>query len=307
MDDRHPSRPGIRELLSPTNSLLKVFRRALAAGVTREGWLAIEGPLLLQEAVDAFCAWPRRPDAGARDARGSSRVDPHPGAASSGSIHSVLVSRSSEEKFRALIERLPAEAEIARVPDRVFGRIALTETPQEIAALVELPRYDLAQVAAQRDVLLLVACELQDPGNLGTMMRSAQALGASAFITLPATVSPFNPKAVRSSAGAILRLPVFHRVEAGALFERLRSAGVRIVAADRRSPCSLAQADLRGPLAVLIGNEAAGLPEGIARQAALRLSVPIRAGTDSLNAATAAGIVLYEAARQRGFSYGDNG
>ena len=135
------------------------------------------------------------------------------------------------------------------------------------------------------------------------MMRSGFALGATALITLPATVSPFNPKAVRSSAGAIFRLPVFPGIEAGLLCAGLRTAGVRIVAADRRSSCSLAQADLRGPVALLIGNEAAGLPQEIVCEADLRLSIPIRAGTDSLNAATAAGIFLYEAARQRGFRH----
>src|SRR2546427_3840417 len=142
-----------------------------------------------------------------------------------------------------------------------------TETPQGVAALVELPHHDLDAILAGRDALLLVACRLQDPGTLGTMMRSGLALGATALITLPATVSPFNPKAVRSSAGAIFRLPVFPGIEAGALCARLRPAGVRIVAADRRSSCSLAQADLRRPVRPLIGNQPAGPPEVIARAA----------------------------------------
>ena len=220
-----------------------------------------------------------------------------------GSVHSVLLSRSAAGKFTRLLERLPAEAEVAEVTDRLFDQIAQTETPQGVAALVELPHHDLDAILARRDALLLVACGLQDPGNLGTMMRSGLALGARALITLPATVSPFNPKAVRSSAGAVFRMPLFSGVEAGALCARLRTAGVRMVAADRRSSCSLAQADLRGPVALLIGNEAAGLPEAMAREADSRLSIPIRAGTDSLNAATAAGIFLYEAARQRGFRH----
>lgn len=134
-------------------------------------------------------------------------------------------------------------------------------------------------------------------------MRSLQALGGSALATLRATVSPYNPKVVRSSAGAIFSLPVFRGLEAGGLAPRLRAAGVAIAAADRHAKQSLAAADLRGPVAFLVGQEAAGLPAELAREADLRLSIPIRAGMDSLNAATAAGIFLYEAARQRGFSY----
>ncbi len=272
----------IRELTSPSNALLKVFRRALADGVTREGWLAVEGPRLVGEALKA-CAKP---------ANGSAVA-----------IHSVLVSRSGAERFNSLLAQLSRDAEIAQVPDRLFQRAAQTQTPQGIAVLVELPRFDFERTLARRDSLLLVACGLQDPGNLGTIMRSAEALGATALVTLPATVSPFNPKAVRSCAGAVFRLPVFPGQDPGALFERLRAAGMSIVATDRDSPLALAQADLRGPLALLVGNEASGLAPGIAAQAAMRLSIPIRPETDSVNAAMAAAIFLYESARQREFRY----
>ncbi len=274
----------IRELTSSSNALLKVFRRALADGVTREGWLAVEGPRLLDEALKA-------------------QFNAAPG--SGATVHSVLVSRSGAEKFRMLLAQLPREAEIAQAPDRVFQNAAQTQTPQGIAALVGLPGHDLERTLARCDSLLPVVCGLQDPGNLGTMMRSAEALGATALITLAATVSPFNPKAVRSCGGAIFRLPVFCNQESGDLFERLRAAGVCIVATDAHSPSSLAEADLRGPVALLIGNEASGLAPEIAAQAALRLSIPIRPHTDSVNAAVAAVIFLYEAARQRGFRYSD--
>ena len=270
---------GVREIASPANVLLKVFRRALADGVTREGWLAVEGPHLVEEALDA----------GESSAR--SKVI----------VQSVLVARGAAQKFHPLLDRLGRDAEVAEVPDRLFDQVAQTETPQGIAALVELPAHDLDAAFARPDALILVACGLQDPGNLGTMMRSAQALGGSALVTLPATVSPFNPKAVRSSAGAIFRLPVFRNVDPARLVERAKSAGVVLVAAERRASRAAADADLRGPVAFLIGQEAAGLPEEVARHAAVRVSVPIRADTDSLNASTAASILLYEAARQRGF------
>jgi TrmH family RNA methyltransferase len=206
-------------------------------------------------------------------------------------------------KFAHLVEQLPAEAEGVQVPDRLFGQVAQTQNPQGIAALVELPSHNLDTILGGHDLLLLVACGLQDPGNLGTLMRSAAAFGASALLTLNETVSPFNPKAVRSSAGAIFRLPVLAGLAVNELVHRLRAAQVRIVAADRHSPSPLHEADLRGALAILVGREASGLPPEIFREASRLLSIPIRPGMDSVNVATAAGVFLYEAARQRGFKF----
>jgi TrmH family RNA methyltransferase len=201
------------------------------------------------------------------------------------------------------MDRLPAEAEAVQVPDRLFEQVAQTQNPQGIAALVELPPYNLDTILEGRDLLLLVACGGQDPGNLGTVMRSAAALGASALLTLHETVCPFNPKAVRSSAGAIFRLPVLAGIAANELLDRLRAAQVRIIAADRHSHSPLHEADLRGSLAILVGREASGLPPEIVREASLLLSIPIRPVMDSVNVATAGSVFLYEVARQRGFMY----
>jgi TrmH family RNA methyltransferase len=267
---------GIREITSAENALLKVFRRALAEGTTREGLLAVEGPFLVEEALNAA---PRSV------------------------VHSVLVSQTAEEKFRGLLARLPKESEVADVSERLFHQVAQTESPQGIAALVEVRRENLDPLLSRRNALLLVACGLQDPGNLGAMIRSAQAFGASALITLEGTVSPYNPKAVRASAGAVFHLPLFAGEKTEPLFPQMRGARVRIVAADRHSTGSLADSDLRGPLAILIGQEAAGLSPAISRQADLLVCIPIRDGMNSLNAAAAASIFLYEAARQRGFSH----
>lgn len=268
-----PTNP--REVTSPSNSLLKVFRRALADGATKQGWLAVEGPFLVEEALNA-----------------APRVK----------THSVLVATGAAEKFSALLQRVPPESEITQVADRLFEGVAQTQSPQGIAALVEFPAYKLEEIVATPKALLVVACRIQDPGNLGTMMRTALAFSATAFLTLQETVSPFNPKAVRSSAGAIFRLPLICGLDANAALPYL-SVHVRIVAAERNSPASLAQADLRGPIAILVGRESTGLPEEIARYASQLLSIPIRKEVDSINAATAASIFLYEAARQRGFRY----
>jgi len=264
-----------REVASPANSLMKVFRRALADGTTKQGWLAVEGPFLVEEALNA-----------------APRV----------TTHSVLVASGAAEKFSTLLERLPADVELTQVPDRLFESVAQTQSPQGIAALVEFPAYTLEHVVAAPKPLLVIACRVQDPGNLGTMMRTALAFSASAFLTLQETVSPFNPKAVRSSSGAIFRLPLVSGLDPNQALPFL-SVHVRILAAERNSPVSLVQADLRGPIAILVGRESTGLPEEIARHASQLLSIPIRPEVDSVNAATAASIFLYEAARQRGFKY----
>lgn len=275
MNKRHGAGQRIRQITSATNPLLKVFRHALAEGTTREGWLAVEGPHLVEEALRAERA----------------------------AVQSVIIAAGARTEFRSLLARVPPPAEVVEVPDRLFRQIAATESPQGIAALVELQGANFDDSVARHDALVIVACGLQDPGNLGTIVRSGQALGATGLITLEATVSPFNPKAVRASAGAVFYLPVYAGHKPQPLFRRLHEAGVRIVAADRHSPSKLPEADLRGPVAILIGQEAAGLPPEIAAEADMAVSIPIRPGMDSVNAATAASILLYEAARQRGFNY----
>lgn len=271
-----PLRAKVRELTSATNSLVKIFRRALAEGLTRDGWLCGEGPHFLEEALKP----------------GSQAI-----------VHSVLVAGDAKEKHRTLLARLPVDSEVAQVPDRLFRQIAGTRMPQGIAALVELPPFELEAVVSTRNAILVIACGLQDPGNMGAIIRSAEALGVSAVVALAGTVNPFNPKAVRSCVGSIFRMPVFANLKSEPFFMFLRDSGVRIVGADRHSASHVSDANLRGPVAVLVGQEAAGLPPEISRIADELLSIPIRAEVDSLNAATAAGIFLYEIARQRNFQY----
>jgi RNA methyltransferase, TrmH family len=298
-----------RTISSPTNSLLKVFRKALAEGVTREGWLAVEGPHLLEEALasgERMVAFPpfdklKAVSAVERPRRESTSPSGQEAAAPKVIVRSAVVAKSAAHKYAALLARLPEEAEVVEIPDKLFARVSATQTPQGLAALVELAWHGLDALFASPQAFVVVACGVQEPGNIGTIIRSTHALGGTAVLALKGTVSAFNPKAVRASAGAIFRLPVVQALEAQTLFDRMRRAGVRVIAADRRSPMALGEADLRGPVAVLIGREGAGLSEEVSREAAQHVSIPLRAGTDSVNAATAAGIFLYEAARQRGF------
>jgi TrmH family RNA methyltransferase len=266
---------------------LRVYRRGLAAGITPEGWLAIEGPLLFEDAFRLTAA-----GSGAAD-NNENRLK----------IRSVLATEREAGRFAEVFRSLQPDTEITLVPERLFKQVSMTETPRGIAALVELPQRALDTTLHRADALAVVACGMQDPGNIGTMVRSAEALGAAAFLTLQNTVSPFNPKALRASAGAALRLPIFAGLNQDSALERLRGLGMRILATDRRSERLLNDEDLRGRIAILIGQEAAGLEENLRRGADARVAIRIRRDTDSLNAAAAATICLYEAARQRGFRF----
>src|SRR5574337_826425 len=138
---RQPARAKMRELASATNSLVKVFRRALEDGLTRDGWLCGEGPHFLEEAL-----------------KPGSRVV----------VRSVLVSAEAANKHTDLLARLPAESELAQRRGRLFHQISGTRTPQGIAAIVELPVIGLKTVATSRNAVFVIACGLQDPGNMGT-------------------------------------------------------------------------------------------------------------------------------------------
>jgi len=276
-----------RHIQSPHSAVLKVFRRSLAAGVTREGWLAIEGPILFEEAIAA----------GGYAGRHGAAPESRP------LLRSVLATESQAQRFKESLDALPHEVEINLVSETLFGRVAQTQTPQGIAAFVELPQRDLDVALGGHDALTVIACGLQDPGNFGAIMRSGQALGATALASLRDTVSPFNPKTVRSSAGAVFRLPIFPAQDSEPLLARLRRLGVTTVAADRHSAVRVCDADLRRPIAVLIGQEAAGLDPDLLRNADERVAIPIRSGMDSMNAAAAASVILYEAARQREFRF----
>ena len=286
-----PSRPGgprRQRVGNAGHPLIRNFRRSLGTGSTPEGWLAIEGPILFAEALQAG---------------GYLEDSGRPANLEGPKIRSVLATEREAERFEEAFRKLPLECELTIIPEWLFHRIAQTETPRGIAAFVELPGREIDEALGRPEALALVACGLQDPGNLGTMIRSAQALGASALLTLRNTVNPFNVKAVRSSAGAIFRLPIFTDLDPVSVLERLRKLGLKIVAADRHGAVPLQQIDLRGAFALLIGQEAAGLDDDLRRQADERAAIPIRRDMDSLNAAAAASIFLYEAARQRGFHF----
>jgi TrmH family RNA methyltransferase len=252
---------------SRTNPRVKQLRAAFA-GQARlaSGLIAIEGEHLLEEAVK-----------------------------SSQALKTIFVSER-----RAVPEFVPRGIEVVRLANDVFQSCVETQTPQGIAALL-VPPVSTVEEMLLGIPLILIAVALQDPGNLGTLIRSAEAFGATGILTTPGTVSAWNQKTLRASAGSVFRMPV--AVATPDAMERLEQSGVKLLAAlkdDARSidDPSLAET-LQGPVALLIGNEGAGLSEDWVRMADERVTIPCPGWVESLNAAVAGSILLWEVSRRR--------
>jgi len=198
---------------------------------------------------------------------------------------------------RGLAELLRKAAVIS---EAAAGKLSETRTPQGVFAVVEYAQPPLSELRLGPNALVLAADGISDPGNLGTMIRSAAALGAHAVVASGDCCDVLNPKVVRATMGAIFRVPVVSGLPLSEAVAGLRDRGLRIVAAVAREGRAPWEADLRGPVALLIGSEAEGLPPGFALAAEERVTIPMPGGAESLNAAGAAAVLLYEASRQRG-------
>ena len=191
---------------------------------------------------------------------------------------------------------LPRSIELVRLPGDIFASVTDTRTPQGIAALLIPPTHTLEPLLTHPRALILIAVALQDPGNLGTLIRSAEAFGATAVLTTPNTVNPWNQKSVRASAGSIFRLPIAQITP-----EDLTGSSLQILATVPTDATPIHQLDLTQPTAILIGNEGAGLPQDWLALATQTTTIPTPGPVESLNAAVAASILLYESSRQRTF------
>lgn len=201
---------------------------------------------------------------------------------------------------RALRRELqPLGRPIHECADHVLERISRLTTHQGVIALLERPRHELAEIFTGRDApLVVVAAGVRDPGNLGALVRAAHAAGASGFVALEGGADPFGDKAVRGSAGSVLRLPVVAGADPKRVAAALGAGGIRgLVAVVRGGECYL-DVDLRGPCALMVGGETGDLPEELAA-VARPVTIPMAEGVESLNVAVAAGVLLYEARRQR--------
>ncbi len=270
-----PSAGRLRPIAGRHNVRLKDLRQAFRrAELTSEGECAIEGVKLVEEAL--------------RHAQ---------------KVVAVFFSESARPLAEKLLPQIGERTETLILPDALFKSIVSSETPQGIAALVKLQSVSSEQLLERSDKSpangpLLVVAGLQDPGNLGTIMRSAEAFGAAGIFLTEGTVSPYNTKVLRGSAGSIFRLP-FVQLATAKLIPLLKTRKIRLLATSSHKGTPLAEANWTPPLAIFIGNEGAGLPREILHQMDETLVIPQSEPVESLNAGVAASIVLYEAARRK--------
>lgn len=258
----------IRRITSRQNALVKDLRRAFQQAELVNGHAAIEGMRVIEEAI-----------------RSGMR------------FQTVFFSDGAEERVEKLLPQISGHTEVIGLPEDVFRSAVATESPQGLAALVRWPEFSLESVLRERDPLILGAMGIQDPGNLGTILRSAEAFGAHAVLLGEKTVREFNPKVIRSSAGSSFRMPALHaKVDD---LNGLRQKGLRILATSSHKGEPIDRTDLRGGLVILVGSEGAGVPREYMNLADDFIRVPHSDRVESLNAAVAASVILYEAQRQR--------
>ena len=185
-------------------------------------------------------------------------------------------------------EAVPSSAPMYELAPNVIERVASTEAPQPVLAVVRQRDSGLPTDAD----FVMVAHRLADPGNAGTIIRSAEAAGAQAVVFTPGSVDPFNPKVVRATAGSLFRIPVV-----SAELDLLKAAGLRVLATSSHHGTAYTEADLTGRVAVVVGNEAHGVPGDAPVDG--WLTIPHAAAVESLNVAMAATVLAFEVARQR--------
>jgi len=262
----------LRRVASRQNALVKDLRKAFSQGEpTDAGYVAIEGVRVIEEAIRS----------GLR-------------------FQAAFFSDGGRAHSARLLPQLASQVEVLHLPEDVFASAVSTESPQGVAALVKLRTHrfeDLLEPSGP-DLLLVGVAGIQDPGNLGTIIRSAEAFGARAVLLGEKTVSHFNPKAVRASAGSLFREPLM-RVKMAEAIPLLKERGMRLLVTSSHKGKPLQEANFTGAAMIVVGNEGAGVAHEILAQADELVTIPHSPRVESLNAGIAASILLYEAARQR--------
>ena len=261
--------PKVEVISSPANPLLKEIRRAIVRGSTTEdGYCVAESFHLLEEALRSDCE-----------------------------VGTVLAADAVRQTVENHVKRL-LRVRVAVLPGDLFQRVAGTETSQGVLALVRPPKWQLENLFRGQS-LVVVLDGVQDPGNAGSIVRSAEAFGATGVCFLKGAASPFNPKTLRASAGSLFRLPFVYGMDAELACAAIQQNRLDLYATVPAGELSkrVTEADLTRKCALIIGSEGRGVSHKL-RSAAIDLSIPT-VRVESLNAAMAAGILLYEAQRQR--------
>lgn len=212
-------------------------------------------------------------------------------------VEKVYISKSFSEKPEA--EELLDSRNLEIVEDRIFQAAADTKTPQGILAVIRRQHYALQQVLAGEKPMLMVLENLQDPGNLGTILRTGEGAGVTGVILSADTVDIYNPKTIRSTMGSIYRMPFCYVEDLSRAMGEIRKRGIRVYAAHLKGTKNYDEPDYRNGCGFLIGNEGNGLTDALAGQADEYIRIPMCGKVESLNAAVASAVLMYEAFRQR--------
>lgn len=205
--------------------------------------------------------------------------------------------RSHPEAMAVLDRALAQGARVFDLAPGVLERVADTVAPQPVLAVVGMPTATLEELAGTTFVVVCV--DVRDPGNVGAVIRVAHAAGADAVVCSEGTVDPFNPKTVRASAGSVLHIPIVMAGDAGEVLDALDGHRLRRLAAVSKGGTPYTEVDLTSAFALVLGNEASGLPPLIEERLDARLTIPMGGGAESLNVSTAAAVLCFEAARRR--------
>jgi hypothetical protein len=185
------------------------------------------------------------------------------------------------------------------VSDNVFAQMSDTRTPQGILAVIKMAEYGIGDIIAHDNCLYVIVENLQDPGNLGTIIRMSEAAGVDGIIMSPNTVDIYNPKTIRSTMGSLYRVPFVYADDFAGTLEQMKSKGVELYAAHLEGSVEYTEPDYTKASAFVIGNEGNGLTDAVTNICSNRIRIPMAGKVESLNAAIAASVLTFEAARQR--------
>ncbi|UXA10711.1 RNA methyltransferase [Mycobacterium sp. SMC-8] len=212
-----------------------------------------------------------------------------------GLVHEVFATETAAERFTALLGSAPVHL----VSDKAAKALSDTVTPVGLVAVCSMPETSLDDVLAADPTLVAVPVGISEPGNAGTLIRVADAMGADAVVLAGDSVDPYNGKCLRASAGSIFSVPVISAPDAAGAVARLRDSGLQVLATVLDGQVSLDEVDLSVPTAWLFGPEAHGLPAEVVELATAGIRIPMPGHAESLNVASAAAICLYQSARAR--------
>lgn len=217
-------------------------------------------------------------------------------------VETVLFLTGTELKprNREVLKALAQQgAELYEVTAEVLPAASEVENSQGLVALAKRPQFTLEDLCKAKEPFLLLLAGVSDPGNLGSLLRSADAAGVDGVIVIQGSVSPFNSKCVRASMGSILRLPIVEKAEIAPVLEKFQQNQVRIIATDSHGGVEFRDANYAGAVALCLGAEAEGIPDLLRKSASLTVQIRLHHGVESLNVAAAGAILLFEIAGHR--------